>query len=449
VVNNAVCIRAPDHVLNEWNDPTGLNAGLDLNRLSQSFDHIGTFMNIQPQQPSGRNTRKFRDGATAVGLGNRVEPVHANIADCLQCGNCNIGCEYGAKLSMLSHVLPAGQDQFGDRLRILADCDVQRLEMDGPRAVGLRCKLGDGRTVRVRAKERYVVSAGAIASSLLLQRSGIRRSAAGRDLSFNMATPLTALFDDGQPMNSYAELQISRYVVEPNNGDYALETWFNPPGMQSLFTPGWGEEHFENMLNYAKMGCAGVVVGTKSVGSVRRGISGDFGFTPDREDLEKLISGAKQLTRMFLAAGAKKVMPSTLAPVSFGPNDSLDRFDHYIDHPTGISLNSAHPQGGNVMCRDQRRGVVDSSFRVHELDNVYVCDASVFPSSITVNPQWTVMALAHYAASDMVAVPVPRGPRRLRADATRRFGTRARGRPLRRRGSDKPSEDQPAATDST
>jgi choline dehydrogenase-like flavoprotein len=30
---------------------------------------------------------------------------------------------------------------------------------------------------------------------------------------------------------------------------------------------------------------------------------------------------------------------------------------------------------------------------------VYVCDASVFPAAITVNPQMTVMALAEYAAA--------------------------------------------------
>jgi choline dehydrogenase-like flavoprotein len=42
--------------------------------------------------------------------------------------------------------------------------------------------------------------------------------------------------------------------------------------------------------------------------------------------------------------------------------------------------------------------VVSPEFRVYGTDNVYVCDASVFPSSITVNPQLTVMALAHYAA---------------------------------------------------
>jgi choline dehydrogenase-like flavoprotein len=56
------------------------------------------------------------------------------------------------------------------------------------------------------------------------------------------------------------------------------------------------------------------------------------------------------------------------------------------------------------------RGVVDPSFRVHGIPNLYVCDASVFPSSITVNPQFTVMALAHYAASKIGGPPPSRPP---------------------------------------
>ena len=31
------------------------------------------------------------------------------------------------------------------------------------------------------------------------------------------------------------------------------------------------------------------------------------------------------------------------------------------------------------------------------MQNLYVCDASVFPSSLGVNPQMTIFGLAHYA----------------------------------------------------
>ena len=42
-----------------------------------------------------------------------------------------------------------------------------------------------------------------------------------------------------------------------------FETWFNPIVSQSLFMPGWFEEHWDNMRRYPHMTCLGVVVGTE------------------------------------------------------------------------------------------------------------------------------------------------------------------------------------------
>ena len=46
------------------------------------------------------------------------------------------------------------------------------------------------------------------------------------------------------------------------------------------------------------------------------------------------------------------------------------------------------------MGNDPDRCVVDSDGRVFGFENFFVCDASVFPTAIGVNPQMTVMALA-------------------------------------------------------
>ena len=46
------------------------------------------------------------------------------------------------------------------------------------------------------------------------------------------------------------------------------------------------------------------------------------------------------------------------------------------------------------MSDDRSIGVVDSQFRVHGYENLYVCAASVFPTTIRINPQLTIMAMA-------------------------------------------------------
>jgi len=71
--------------------------------------------------------------------------------------------------------------------------------------------------------------------------------------------------------------------------------------------------------------------------------------------------------------------------------------------PTELTLGTGHPQGGAAIGADPRHGVVDGGFRVHGYENLHVCDASVFPTSVTVNPQLTVMALADYAAPRIAA----------------------------------------------
>jgi len=50
------------------------------------------------------------------------------------------------------------------------------------------------------------------------------------------------------------------------------------------------------------------------------------------------------------------------------------------------------------MSDDPDLGVVDTSFGVHGTDGLFVCDASVFPDCIDVNPMNTIMALAHSGA---------------------------------------------------
>ena len=56
------------------------------------------------------------------------------------------------------------------------------------------------------------------------------------------------------------------------------------------------------------------------------------------------------------------------------------------------------PQGGAQISRDPRRGVVDPQLRLHGHRNLFVCDASVFPTSVARAPRITAMAIAEYAA---------------------------------------------------
>ena len=84
----------------------------------------------------------------------------------------------------------------------------------------------------------------------------------------------------------------------------------------------------------------------------------------------------------------------------FRTPESSTRLDRDADR--GLQRHHArHAATRRAETRSARtaKGVVDPDFRVHGYRNLYVCDASVFPTSIGVNPQLTVMALADYAVS--------------------------------------------------
>ena len=164
--------------------------------------------------------------------------------------------------------------------------------------------------------------------------------------------------------------------------------------------PGWFSDHFHNMRRYDQMACAGSVIGTRRNATVRakrlgRGMK--LSYKPAKDDLDRLVRGLKLIGRIFLESGATRVMPTTFRYLEFTSPGQLDDLDRLVTDNTDIQLHSSHPQGGNAISRDPEKGVVDPSLRVHGFDNLHVCDASVFPSSLTVNPQLSVMALADYA----------------------------------------------------
>jgi choline dehydrogenase-like flavoprotein len=405
VVNNAVCFDLPPHVLERWNDPDGLNAGLDAARLWSAFGHVRKVMQVATVgPPEVLNPGAFRiiDGLKHTARWP-FELVECNIAGCLGSGYCNIGCAYGKKLSALDWTLPLVQHEFPDAVRVLPDCRVEKVLVRDKRAYGVRARLEDGRRLTVRANT-IVLSAGTIASSLILQRSGLGGELAGRGLSFNMGSPVTFEFDE--VLHSERGMQISHFMRPTDGTDDGLvfESWFNPIVAQSLFMPGWFEEHWNNMHRYDHMTCLGTVVGTESNGSVKanRLLGGvQLDYKPSDRDFVRMKDGVRIACELGLEAGAERVMPSTFRAINITCSRELSRIDDEIGDASDLSVNSVHPQGGNAMSADPLKGVVDPSFRVYGTLGLHVCDASVFPSSITVNPQLTVMALAAYAADEI------------------------------------------------
>ncbi len=422
VVNNAVSFNTPRSVLQTWNNRNATPV-IDEEKFYLSQEAVRRRLHIQTikagtRQPLDGGVLNHGDGVLTAGVQKyfqgrpdsyKYDVVQANIVDCLGCGYCNIGCKYGRKLSMLDEVLPAAQQQHGpENFRIISEAQVTRLVESGGKITQIAVQIEGKRQLLINNPKTVIVSAGTIASSWLLMQSkiGQGRLPVGQGLSFNMGSPLHGLFD--RELNSYDGLQISHYLALDDHPGFVYESWYNPPVAQALAMPGWLDTHFQNMQNYNRIAGVGVLIGTESNAYIVPAlITGgpDIVFQPTAGDMKKLVDALVILGDIFFEAGALEVYASTRSYQSYrnraailSAQSEIDRLRELVQHDYDILLGTGHPQGGNALGSSPTNSVVGPDFKVFGYDNLYLCDASVFPTSTTVNPQLTVMGLAHYAA---------------------------------------------------
>jgi choline dehydrogenase-like flavoprotein len=362
-----------------------------------------------PGTAAGPRSAYFRQGAAQ--LSQAAADLPLAVWNCLGCGGCNVGCRFGRKTGGLHGARPAGAPRSYLE-RALAAGAVLRSEIEAvrfSRAGFLSNRVGSlvahdlaaaGNDVSIRAKV-FVVAAGPIASSQILSRSLPGTDCPpGTGIAANVVTPLFAV--GATPFNGNPDPGIQMcYFVDPG-GNLLIESWFHYPASLAIALPGWLDEHAATMRSYGRLAAAGVVVASKPSG--RLGLLTDLVLELDPSELDRLKQGVVQLTGMYFAAGAESVIPSTAEPLPIRRAQQQADTTRFLSQVTGaaqLNLNTAHPQGGNRIGRHSGSSVVDPTFKIHGVDNLFVADASVFPAGCGVNPQLTVMALAHLAADQI------------------------------------------------
>lgn len=415
-INNGICLRVnepgrthPDakDVLAKW---ASIGAPVDAAAFHASYDAVKAMLGIDRIEPrSGRhNGPHLINGWRAYAAASPNPMDKRAVADwfdknfgppntpsaCAYCGYCNSGCAYGRRMGVAQTYLPKACRER--EARILPETKVRQImwqtAADGRReAEAVKLVLPDGANRLVRARVGVVVAAGTIASSKLLHRSDIDRT--GYQVSLNVASPVVALMPAGAGGDAWDEDQMSSYV---DCGDFLLESHFQPPMSMASLMPGWFAEHSQRMKNFGRVHSAGILFPADRRGQI---VDGKLKFRLDAEDdLPMLRRAMATLTKVHFAAGALECYPALAKGQKVTPDMDVDAFfKAAIREQDDVTLSSSHPHGGNAINEDPQFGVVDPECRVHGTTNVFVTDASVFPSCIRVNAQWTTMAMAHYA----------------------------------------------------
>ncbi len=404
VFNSAICMRAADSALRRWADEDGVQ-GLTPEVMARHYDTVERFFGVRPVESAvqGRRNELFQSGARILGFD--VEAIRRNEDGCTGSGECMTGCRTGAKLSMDNRGVPELLEAGG---RVYTSVQVDRLWRRGSKVRGVRGAVVDPLTgrrthdVRVEAK-CTVLAAGALASPVILQRSGHRVASVGQNLRTHPGLMVLGEFDeDIEPWDGATQgAHVTGFVEE----GIKLESIWAVPSL-GVVHHGAGAELVASLADLRRMATWCLwVSGDDSTGSVRAlpGGGSSLSYHLGHGDVARIREAVARLVEVYFAAGARSVMPGVhgLALRYDDPSaaDQIRRADLVAqDIPTG----SNHVFGTSAMGADPSRHVTDSVGAVYGLDDVHVCDTGLFPSSPMANPMLTAMALADHQA-DVIA----------------------------------------------
>lgn len=319
-------------------------------------------------------------------------------------------------------------------LHIVTEALVERVILDGKRAVGVEYNVG-GQTRQARAGREIVLSGGAVNSPQILQLSGIgagdllsqRGVAVKHDLpgvgenlqdhynckvSTRISQPLTV--NDhvrNFPAKARAALRYAMFrdgALTVAAGIVGIFTKSRPelevPDLQVHFFPFSGDN-----LAVAPHPFSGVTAIVnqhvpESRGHVRirssnpREYPSILGnYLKEEIDQQTLVAGVKFLRRMF---GAKAMKPFVVHEMKPGKDVRSD--DEILAYARETGDSCYHLSG---TCRmgmaTARMAVVDERLRVHGIEGLRVADASIMPQITSANTNVTTIMIGEKAA-DMI-----------------------------------------------
>jgi choline dehydrogenase-like flavoprotein len=392
VINSGTCFRAPDDILALWRHEHGIDwAG----ELEAEFEDVERAINVAPVAAGhvGRNAELCRQGAEALGVSHG--PLARNAADVTCCGSCPTGCAIDAKMAMHVSELPRA---VADGARIRAGRSVTRVLVSGGRAVGVECSGG----YRVRASA-VVVAAGALGTPELLLGQGLANSSGevGRHLRIHPACWVGALYDE--PVRGWDGVMQSWAVDEWNDRGLFLEATFTPLSFGAHWLRGAGAPYKSRLERIDQLGVIGVHLSDRSSGRVRVTGGGQLriGYKLTADDAAALRFGIARAADVHFAAGASEVYPQVGRVAVLRPGEQTPLVEQARFHPGEIRLEAFHPMGTTRMGCDSATSVVAPSGETHDLPGLYVADASLFPTSLRVNPMITIMAVARRIAAGL------------------------------------------------
>jgi len=399
VINSGTCFRVPQKVLNLWESEFGL-IGINNENLQDCFSKVEREIHVEDADWNVMN--KSSDFIRKIFTQKNLPclPLRRNTHNCQGCGMCCYGCTSGAKKSMEISYIPKAI-QAG--LFLFYNARAKRILLsDGKTAKGVLIDVVHPTTHKVINKveikgEKIIVACGTMLSPLLLKRSGIAidNPNLGAHLTIHPASKISIELEDN--ISSWVGIPQGCYSTALEDEGIIFEGVAMPPDLGPSAVPFSGNELIHYWKNYKNIATFGFMIKDSNEGSLKFNIKNQpiYSYQLTKTDAQKLKKAITFLAELALDENPIQIFAMvTKQPNIIKSKDDLNIFTKQEHVPSDFECMAFHPLGTCRLADSPEKGVCDSNHRVFGTKNIFVCDGSSIPTSLGVNPQLTIMALA-------------------------------------------------------
>lgn len=307
---------------------------------------------------------------------------------CINRGFCQAGCSTGAKASMDVTFVPLAI-RAGAEVR--PGCFVTGLERDRSGAITAVVYVAHGVEERQRCRHVFLC-AGAIETPRLLLINGMANASGqvGRNFMAHTGLQIWGRFaEETRPFKGIPGALISEDTHRPADADFAGGYLLQSIGVMPLTYAGqvargrglWGEPLRVHMGDYNHIAGINILGDCLPHADNTVVLSGE---TDSRGLPKPLVTFTNGANEVAMSAHAERIMREIWSAAGAKDVWAFPR--------------NAHTIGTCRMGSDPDDAVVDADCRAFDVPNLTICDNSVFPSALAVNPALTIMAVSLRAA---------------------------------------------------